>query len=111
MWVMVRGLGPCRAGVTTSAIMEFLTPHDSEVPHPLMSSSPIAVILEHRPTDTTSPKAVTDSERQGSLTALSAVPDPRDPRGIRYPLVSTLASAVCAVIAGARLRRDGRPGP
>jgi predicted transposase YbfD/YdcC len=29
------------------------------------------------------------------------VPDPRDPRGIRYPLPAVLAVAVCAVMAGA----------
>ena len=28
-------------------------------------------------------------------------PDPRDPRGIRYPLAAVLAVAVCAVMAGA----------
>ncbi len=66
-----------------------------------MSSSPIAVIVEHRPTDTTPPVAVTDSEQRGLLTALSVVPDPRDPRGTRYPLTSMLATAVCAVMAGA----------
>ncbi|WP_239096020.1 transposase family protein [Micromonospora lutea] len=32
---------------------------------------------------------------------LAAVPDPREPRGRRYPLVSILAVAVCAVLAGA----------
>jgi hypothetical protein len=35
------------------------------------------------------------------LVALTAAPDPRDPRGKRYPLVSMLAVAVCAVLAGA----------
>jgi predicted transposase YbfD/YdcC len=34
--------------------------------------------------------------------ALSRVPDPRDPRGVRYPLAGLLAVAVCAVLAGAR---------
>jgi predicted transposase YbfD/YdcC len=66
-----------------------------------MSSSPITAIVGHRPTGTTQPALVTDSERQGLLVALAAVPDPRDPRGIRYPLASMLAAAVCAVIAGA----------
>ena len=28
-------------------------------------------------------------------------PDPRDPRGVRYPLASLLTIAVCAVMAGA----------
>src|SRR5438034_7359342 len=36
------------------------------------------------------------------LEALAQVPDPRDPRGIRYPLAPVLATAVCAVLAGAR---------
>ncbi|WP_370321574.1 transposase family protein, partial [Actinoplanes sp. ATCC 53533] len=29
------------------------------------------------------------------------VPDPRSPRGLRYPLAGLLAVAVCAVLAGA----------
>jgi hypothetical protein len=37
----------------------------------------------------------------GSSGALTAVPDPRDPRGTRYPLVGMLAVAMCAVLAGA----------
>lgn len=42
-------------------------------------------------------------ERAGDLlSTLSAVPDPRDPRGVRYPLAGVLAVAVCAVLAGAR---------
>jgi predicted transposase YbfD/YdcC len=36
------------------------------------------------------------------LEALARVPDPRDPRGIRYGLVPVLAAAVCATLAGAR---------
>lgn len=32
---------------------------------------------------------------------LGNVPDPRDPRGVRYPLAGVLAIAVCAVLAGA----------
>lgn len=36
------------------------------------------------------------------LGVLSKIPDPRDPRGVRYPLVGMLAVAVCAVLAGAR---------
>ncbi|WBB50248.1 transposase family protein [Verrucosispora sp. WMMA2044] len=35
------------------------------------------------------------------LEALARVPDPRDPRGVRYQLASVLAVAVCAVTAGA----------
>lgn len=36
------------------------------------------------------------------LGVLGKVPDPRDPRGLRYPLSGVLAVAVCAVLAGAR---------
>ena len=38
----------------------------------------------------------------GLLEALSQVPDPRDPRGVRYGLAPVLALAVCATLAGAR---------
>jgi hypothetical protein len=36
------------------------------------------------------------------LTRLARVPDPRDPRGVRYPLAGLLAVTVSAVLAGAR---------
>ena len=36
------------------------------------------------------------------LSVLGKVPDPRDPRGVRYPLSGVLAVAVCAVLCGAR---------
>lgn len=41
-------------------------------------------------------------DAQNLLIVLDKVPDPRDPRGRRYPLVGVLAVAVCAVLAGAR---------
>lgn len=67
-----------------------------------MSSSPIAVLLPHAPiTSTDSLVAVTEGEQPGLLAVLAGLPDPRDPRGIRYPLASMLAVAVCAVLAGA----------
>ena len=66
-----------------------------------MPSSPTEILLPHRPTDTPLPVAVTDSEQLSLFVALRAVPDPRDPRGRRYPLVSMLAVAMCAVLAGA----------
>jgi predicted transposase YbfD/YdcC len=60
------------------------------------------VLLPYRPADAAArPVAVTDGECRGLLVALAGVPDPRDPRGVRYPLVSVLAVAVCAVLAGA----------
>jgi len=58
-----------------------------------MSSSPIT-------------PATTQPERgRGAshlLELLATVPDPRDPRGVRYPLAGILAVAVTAVMAGAR---------
>jgi predicted transposase YbfD/YdcC len=47
------------------------------------------------------PPPVTDGEHGGLLDALAKVPDPRDPRGVRYPLSALLTVAVCAVLAGA----------
>jgi predicted transposase YbfD/YdcC len=44
---------------------------------------------------------MTEGEHAGLLHALTAVPDPRSPRGLRYPLAGLLAVAVCAVMAGA----------
>nr|WP_308455450.1 ISAs1 family transposase [Streptomyces sp. SM14] len=38
----------------------------------------------------------------GLLERLAQVPDPRDPRGVRYPLVTLLGLAACAVLAGAK---------
>ncbi|MET7673177.1 ISAs1 family transposase, partial [Micromonospora luteifusca] len=52
------------------------------------------------PTDTPA-RPVTDREQTGLLHALSAVPDPRSRRGLRYPLAGLLTVAVCAVMAGA----------
>jgi hypothetical protein len=36
------------------------------------------------------------------LVALSRCPDPRDGQGVRHQLMTVLAAAVCAVLAGAR---------
>lgn len=66
-----------------------------------MSSSPTEILLPNRPADTPGPAAVAAGEHSSLFVALAAVPDPRDPRGRRYPLVSMLAVAVCAVLAGA----------
>ena len=54
-----------------------------------MSSSPIA----------SAPATDLDPALLG---VLAKVPDPRDRRGVRYPLSGMLAVAVCAVLAGAR---------
>lgn len=66
-----------------------------------MSSSPIAVLLPHAPVTSIAPAAVSGFEQPELLAALATVPDPRDRRGVRYPLPSVLAVAVCAVLAGA----------
>ena len=41
-------------------------------------------------------------ECPGLLACLAGVPDPRDPRGVRHTLTSSLLAAVAAVLAGAR---------
>lgn len=66
-----------------------------------MSSSLTEIVLPHRPPEVPCPTAVTDGDCHSLFVALEVVEDPRDPRGRRYPLVSILAAAVCAVIAGA----------
>ena len=67
-----------------------------------MSSSPIPVLSAAATATDLPPTPVTDSEQPGLLQALAAVPDPRDPRGVRYRLASLLAGAVCATLAGAQ---------
>ena len=89
------------AGETTSVIMElrlFTTPRKT---HPPMTSSLITALTVTTPGTGSSLAPVTDGEQHGLLDALSKVPDPRDPRGIRYPLAGLLTVAVCAVLAGA----------
>ena len=66
-----------------------------------MPPSLTEIVLPNRPAGASRPVVVTDGEHPGLLIALTAVPDPRDTRGRRYPLVSMLAVAVCAVLAGA----------
>jgi hypothetical protein len=66
-----------------------------------MASSLITALTVTTPRAVPAPAQVTDGERNGLLDALTKVPDPRDPRGIRYPLSAVLAVAVCAVMAGA----------
>lgn len=45
--------------------------------------------------------ALAEFDERNLLHALTAVPDPRARRGVRYRLASLLAVAVCAVLAGA----------
>ena len=65
-----------------------------------MSSSPTEILLPHRPADT-APAAVTDSERQSLFVVLATILTRVIRGGGVYPLVSVLAVAVCAVLAGA----------
>ncbi|MFV2019341.1 transposase family protein [Micromonospora sp. LOL_023] len=73
-----------------------------------MSSSLIDVIRQHAPAPSGTMPA--DREAYGLLEALARVPDPRDPRGVRYPLASVLAAAVCAVVAGLPRSRRSATG-
>ncbi|WP_250035714.1 transposase family protein [Paractinoplanes maris] len=66
-----------------------------------MASSLIAALTVTTPYAVTAPTLVTDGERKDLLAALTKVPDPRDPRGIRCPLSAVLTVAVRAVMAGA----------
>jgi predicted transposase YbfD/YdcC len=66
-----------------------------------MTSSLITALNVTTPTRDRPPAPVTDGEHGGLLDALAKIPDPRDPRGIRYPLSALLTVAVCAVLAGA----------
>src|SRR5258708_2180996 len=65
--------------------------------HPLMSSSPVDVLLPHRPTDAPPPTAVYAVEPHSLVVALAAVLDPRDPGGKRYPLTGPSAGVVATV--------------
>jgi predicted transposase YbfD/YdcC len=66
-----------------------------------MASSLIPALAVTTPTGRTATALVTDGECGDLVLALAAIPDPRDPRGVRYPLTALLAVAVCAVLAGA----------
>jgi predicted transposase YbfD/YdcC len=66
-----------------------------------MSACPIQVLSAVTTPADTVVHPVTDGERTSLLEAVAAVPDPRSPRGLRYPLAGLLAVAVCAVMAGA----------
>jgi predicted transposase YbfD/YdcC len=66
-----------------------------------MASSLITALTVTTPRPITTPSLVANGDESGLLAALTKVPDPRDPRGIRYPLSAVLAVAVCAVMAGA----------
>lgn len=54
------------------------------------------------PSSPTSTHAASPTRQQHLLNALSMIPDPRDRRGVRYPLAGLLALAVTATVAGGR---------
>ena len=65
---------------------------------PAVPSSPIDPSVGHL-------LALTEScgrDREGLVSVLARVPDPRKPRGVRHRLAAVLGLAVCAVMAGAR---------
>jgi predicted transposase YbfD/YdcC len=75
---------------------------------PAGSSLPIEQIVARvgspsdRVSDTDVPRDVDAAGSADLVAALAKVPDPRARRGIRHRLVTVLALAVCAVLAGAR---------
>jgi predicted transposase YbfD/YdcC len=71
---------------------------------PALSSSPIVAALDHleAPPDRLSPAVVAPMLVLSLVEALSAVPDPRKPRGVRHGVLAVLLLGACAVLAGAR---------
>lgn len=69
---------------------------------PAPSSLPISSALSHLTELSCTSSLVTVAEHASLLDRLRLIPDPRDPRGIRHTLVSVLAVAATAVLAGAR---------
>jgi hypothetical protein len=51
-----------------------------------MASSLIVTLTVTTPGTEIRPAPVTDGEQQGLLRALTEIPDPLDPRGVRHPL-------------------------
>lgn len=79
-------------------IMEFSTLCDPGKPVPADASSLISPAF-----DQLGPHPeVARGEVPDLLQRLAQVPDPRDPRGVRHPLVAVLALTACAVLTGAR---------
>ena len=71
---------------------------------PALSVSPIVVALEHLEVehDAVMAAPVTEVGVLSLVEALSQVPDPRKPRGIRHGVLAVLLVAACAVLTGAR---------
>jgi predicted transposase YbfD/YdcC len=65
---------------------------------PAPTSSPIAAIAGHRDPS----RSLEPDQCRSLLDYLAGMPDPRQRRGRRHPLVGVLGVAVCAVLAGAR---------
>jgi hypothetical protein len=65
---------------------------------------PIVAALDHleAPPDRLSPAVVAPMLVLSLVEALSAVPDPRKPRGVRHGVLAVLLLGACAVLAGAR---------
>lgn len=83
--------------------MKVLTPESFlGVPVPAATVSPITVpaALEHH--DLPAMTDATATSDPGLLKVLAAVPDPRDPRGLRYPMPLLLTMAILATAAGMR---------
>ncbi|ANZ21759.1 transposase [Streptomyces noursei ATCC 11455] len=64
---------------------------------PADASSPIPAALDQL----RDRRATASTEVPGLLERLTAVPDPRDPRGVRHALAVVLTLTACAVLAGA----------
>ena len=71
-----------------------------ELPVPAVSVSPVSSVAEAL--DRWRAGEGAQVLRSEFLDVLAAVPDPRDPRGVRHTLTSLLLAAVAAVLAGAR---------
>jgi DDE_Tnp_1-associated len=65
-------------------------------------SSPITVLAACSDSAAVPTDAAADPAGEDLLLALSVVSDPRKSRGVRHQLITVLAAAACAVLAGAR---------
>jgi predicted transposase YbfD/YdcC len=69
---------------------------------PVVSSSLIDKVRDQLPAVGARLVVLGGTEQECLLRCLAAVPDPRDPRGVRHELPGMLATAVAAVLTGAR---------
>jgi predicted transposase YbfD/YdcC len=71
---------------------------------PALSVSPIVAALEHLEVehDAVTAAPVAEAAVLSLVEALSQVPDPRKPRGVRHGVLAVLLLAACAVLTGAR---------